>query len=262
MEVVVPSRSDGGGGAAASGVRAAREGLGVCVVTDVLEVTPRVRRVTLRGEGLREAVATGPDQRVKLSFPASHRFSGDAAEVALARRRRRTYTLLDLDPASGTATVDFVLHPAGVAAAWAAEAVPGDEVMLTAPVGGFEVPDDADEVVLVADETGLPALQAIAAGLAPSTKVRAFVEIADAGERQPIPSGADLEITWLERDGAPHGGPMTRLAADLAASVSPQVAVWIAGEAAAVRTLRNALITDAGVDRHRIDAVAYWTEGR
>ncbi len=242
--------------------RAAREGLGVCSVTEVVDVTPRMRRVTIRGEGLRAAVATGPDQRVKLSFPASHRFTGDADEAALARRRRRTYTLLRLDNENGRAEVDFVLHSAGVAAEWARQAVPGDELMLTAPVGGYEPAVGADEVVLVADETGLPALQAIVAGLAPSTSARAFVEIADAEEQQPIPSDADLEITWLERDGAPHGEPMARLAADLVASVSPQVAVWIAGEAAAVRTLRNALITDAGVDRHRIDAVAYWTQGR
>lgn len=255
-----------------SGVRAPREGLGVCVATDVVEVTPRMRRVFLRGDGLREAVATGPDQRVKLSFPASHRFTGAADEAALARRRRRTYTLLHLDPESGTATVDFVLHPGGVAATWAAEAVPGDEVMLTAPVGGFEVPGDADEVVLVADETGLPALQAIVAGLragaeggagAWSVPIRAYVEVADAAERQPEPaSSAGVQATWLARDGAPHGAPMAALAPELAASVSPQVAVWIAGEAAAVRDLRNALITDAGVDRHRIDAVAYWTKGR
>lgn len=246
-----------------SGVRrAAREGLGVCVVTEVADVTPRMRRVTFRGDGLREAVATGPDQRVKLSFPASHRFTGEADEAALARRRRRTYTLLRLDAEAGEATVDFVLHPGGVAATWAAEAVPGDELMLTAPVGGFQVPSDADEVVLVADETGLPALQAIAADLGPDVQARAFVEIADAAERQEIPSSADLAVTWLERDGVDHGSPTAALAPSLAASVSPQVAVWIAGEAAAVRTLRNALITDAGVDRHRIDAVAYWTKTR
>lgn len=251
--------------------RGAREGLGVCVVTEVVDVTPRMRRISFRGDGLREAAATGPDQRVKLSFPASHRFTGEADEAALARRRRRTYTLLDLDTEAGTATVDFVLHPGGVAATWAEEAVPGDELMVTAPVGGFATPADADEVVLVADETGLPALQAIVAGLLAGkgpggpVPVRAYIEVADAGERQAQPANSDdpsVQVTWLERDGAPHGEPMTALAAELVAGVSSQVAVWIAGEASAVRALRNALITDAGVDRRRIDAVAYWTKPR
>lgn len=250
------------GGPVPSRAPRSRDGLGVCVVTGVTDVTPRMRRITFRGEGLRLAVATGPDQRVKLSFPQGRTFTGDAAELSVSRRKRRTYTLLHLDTEAGTAVVDFVLHPGGVAGQWAQNARPGDELMLTAPVGGFEVPADADEVVLVADETGLPALQAIAAQLPADVPARAFVEVADAAEHQPVPSPAALDLTWLNRDGADHGSLITGLAHTLPGTVTPESVVWIAGEAAAVRELRTALITEAGLHRHRIDAVAYWTTSR
>ncbi|MBO3128531.1 siderophore-interacting protein [Dermatophilus congolensis] len=247
-------------------VRRAREGLGVCVVTAVEDVTPRMRRVTFSGSGLAEAVATGPDQRVKLSFPDSHRFTGDADEMSRARRKRRTYTLLWLDAQAGEATVDFVLHPGGVAAAWASQVQVGDELMLTAPVGGFVPVEGAEEVVLVADETGLPALQAIVASLTAELPVRAFVEVADAAEHQPVRSvtGAEVDVVWMDRGGAAHGSRMSELAASLPGEVSARSSVWIAGESAAVRQLRNALVTQGGLDRHQVDAVAYWTkaEGR
>lgn len=242
--------------------RKAREGAGVCVITAARNVTPRMRRITFTGPGLHGTTPTGPDQRVKLSFPIARRFTGDAGEAAAARRKRRTYTLLHLDPEAGTAVVDFVLHPGGVAATWAATAETGDELMLTAPVGGYVAPADADQIVLIADETGLPALQAIAASLDVAVPVRAYAEIHDSAEQQPVSSSSVVEVEWMPRDGAAHGSHIAALAARLIPTVGEKAAFWIAGEAAGVRTLRNALITEAGLDRHRIDAVAYWTRGR
>ncbi len=247
----------------------ARTGLGTVTVVRAYDVTARMRRVEFTGEGLRDAVSTGPGERVKVTFPERGRFTGDPAEEAVVRRRRRTYTLVDLDPRAGTARIDFVLHPGGVGAAWAAAAQPGDQMRLTSPAGGFTVPGDAGEIVLIADETGLPAAQAIAASLPGGASTRAYLEIADPGERQEVPSPANLSLTWLERDGAPYGEPMTALADRLTGAgpgpgeaLRADAVVWIAGESAAVRTLRTALITQAGLDRHRIDAVAYWTQGR
>lgn len=242
----------------------ARGGLGVCAVVSICDVTPKMRRVTFTGAGLRGLVATGPDQRVKVSFPSAARFGDDPAQLAAARRRRRTYTLLAVDPVAGTAVIDFVLHDGGVASTWAQHAAAGDEVLLSAPVGGYVLPDDASELVMVADETGLPAAQAIAANLPPGLPARAYLEIADSAQRQPIPSPATLRVTWLERAGAEHGQPMSALAQEWtdpagADSVRADAAVWIAGESAAVRCLRTALVAQVGLDRHRVDATAYWT---
>lgn len=224
-------------------------------------------RVDLRGEGLVGAVATGPDQRIKLAFPDGRTFGDDPAEAGRARRRRRTYTLLDLDAETGTATVEFAVHEGGLAGDWAADAQPGDELDLTGPVGAWELDADATELVLACDETGVPALLAIAETVASgesagasAPRIRAFVEVADAGERRDLPAG--VETTWLLRSDHPGVAPgdlLGALADTLSCDDSAQA--WVAGEAQAVLKLRAHLQGDLGLQRARISAVAYWTRG-
>lgn len=235
-----------------------RRGPARCVVTAVTRPMPRMVRVELRGDDLVGVQPTGPDQRVKLAFPTGRAFGDDPGEAAAARRRRRTYTLLDLDPETGSAAVEFVLHGGGLAGPWAGRAQPGDELDLTGPVGTCEIDASAPEHVLICDETGIPAARAILGELVSAgvSAVRAHVEIADEHERVPLPVG---DVSWLVRGDRTHGAPMAALARSL--SCSPQAQVWIAGEAEAVRALRTHVVADLGLDRRRISAVAYWTVG-
>ena len=234
---------------------------GICVVAAVTPVTPRMVRLSLRGPGLVGLTDQGPDQRVKVGFPEGRRFGGDPGEVSRARRRRRTYTLLHLDPATGSADIDFVLHGHGLAAEWAREAQIGDEVALTAPIGRAHLHEnDGSAHLLICDETGLPALRAILAALPPGRAARAFIEIHDEAERQPLPSPADVDITWLTRGGQRPDAPLSALTeADL--TVDPATQVWIAGESDTVRLLRTLLLTQVGVERSHMTAVAYWQRG-
>lgn len=234
-----------------------RAGVSRCRVTSVSRPTPHLARVEIVSDDLVGVAPAGPDQRVKVAFPEGRVFGDDPAEMSRSRRRRRTYTLLDLDPERGTAAVEFVLHGSGLASEWAAGAQPGDEVALTTPVGRFELPDSCAELVLVSDESGLPALRAIAAGLPEGLAARAYVEVADDAERADIPSPAALDVTWLVRA---TGATIGDLVGEL--TCADDGFVWIAGESDAVRDLRTHLITDAGLHRSRITAVAYWQRGR
>lgn len=239
-----------------------------CRVTAVSRPTPRMVRVELSGPGLVGASATGPDQRVKLAFPDSRRFGDDPAEAGRARRRRRTYTLLDLDPDQGSAVVEFVLHEGGLAGDWADAAQPGDELDLTGPVGAWELDPGASQLVLACDETGVPALLAIAAepavgALAARGGVRAYVEVDDAAERRELPEAVD--VTWLLRSEHPDILPGELLGA-LEATLTcddcdDEAQAWVAGEAQAVLRLRAHLQGALGLQRARISAVAYWTRG-
>lgn len=249
-----------------------RRGPARCVVTAVSRPTPRMVRVQLRGDDLVGVEPTGPDQRVKLAFPAGRTFGDDPAEAASARRRRRTYTLLDLDPAAGTAALEFVVHGSGIAGPWATQARPGDELDVTGPVGGYEIDPSADEHLLICDETGIPAARAILRALAaagangvsahveiPDEHERSALQLDDIGGRGSLGGIGRVDIDWLVRADRPHGEPMTRLAQTL--SCSPLAQVWIAGEAEAVRALRTRVVAGLGLDRRRVSAVAYWTAG-
>lgn len=239
-----------------------RGGTHRCAVTAVTRLTPRMIRTSLAGPGLVGLEPAGPDQRVKLAFPQGRTFGDDPEEMSRARRRRRTYTLLHLDPRAGTAEVDFVLHGGGLAGEWAAHAQMGDEVALTTPVGRFEA-GHTPWLLLACDETGLPALREILTGLEAGRRVRAYVEVHDDAERQQLPCAADLEVTWLTRadTGAEPGALLAALADDVTCD-APQTSAWIAGESEAVRRLRTALVTRVGLDRKRVAAVAYWQAGR
>jgi NADPH-dependent ferric siderophore reductase len=116
----------------------------------------------------------------------------------------------------------------------------------------------ADWTLLVADETGLPALIAIAESLPAGHPVIALAEIEDEGERQAIACAADLDVRWVSRAARP-AGTTTVLADALAALELPDGAaqVWGGGEALAMRSVRDHLRA-AGIPRAAMDVLGYW----
>lgn len=232
-----------------------------CVVTGVEALNPRMTRVHLQGDDLVGVQPVGPDQRATLLFPEDGRFTGQADELARARRRRRTYTVLDLDPQAGTAAIDFVLHGDGVAAGWAATAEPGHELDVTGPAGRLHLDPRATSWLLVADETGLPALEAILRWLPDAAQVEAHVEIAGEQERRPLPQRDGMNVVWWSR--AHHGTVPGEHVAALGPllQIGPEAVAWVAAEASAVSALRAHLQGELGLDRRRVSATPYWRAG-
>jgi NADPH-dependent ferric siderophore reductase len=127
----------------------------------------------------------------------------------------------------------------------------------------FRPPEDTDLVLLWGDETALPALSAILESLPAGQRVRAWLEVRDAGDIQDLVTEADAEITWLVagRTGA-EGSPMA-LGALRDAQLPPaeRPYVWMAGESGCVKELRRHFVRERGVDRRRVTFVGYWRQG-
>ncbi|MEV7026331.1 siderophore-interacting protein, partial [Kitasatospora sp. NPDC093558] len=85
----------------------------------------------------------------------------------------------------------------------------------------------------------------------------AFVEVADAAERQPLDGAADLTVRWVHRGDARPGAPLAEAvrAAELPAGTP---FAWLAGEAGAVRALRRHLVEERGVPKEFVDFSGYW----
>lgn len=232
-----------------------------CIVTAVEPLSPRMTRVHLRGNDLLGVHPVGPDQRATLLFPENGRFTGEAGELARARRRRRTYTLLDLEPQAGTVAIDFALHGEGVAAGWAAVAEPGHELDVTGPTGRFHLDRHATSWLLVADETGLPALEAILRWLPQSAQVEVHVEVADEQERRALPQRDGINVVWWSRSerGTAPGELVTALGPHL--QIGSDAVAWVAAEASAVSALRAHIQGERGLDRRRVSATPYWRAG-
>jgi NADPH-dependent ferric siderophore reductase len=236
---------------------------GIATVTTRRLVTPRMARFTLTAPAFADLGVEEPGEIITLGW------CEQGEELVLPeqgwrfRRGReqhwRNFTVRAYRPARAEIDVDFFLHgDLGHASAWALRATPGDRVGYAGPRIHFAHDPAADWTLLVADETGLPALLAIAESLPGGHPVLALAEIHDDGERQPVDCAAALDLGWVSRDGRP-AGTTTVLADALRAAALPAGAAqaWGGGEALAMRAVRDVLRA-AGIPRAAMQVLGYW----
>lgn len=252
--------------------------LEVCRVADV---TPGMRRVTLTGTQLETFTnadghvepaftSTGFDDDIRLLFA----YPGETdpvlpvmvdGSVTFAAGRRplaRAYTVRRYDPRTRELEVDFVVHGSGVATAWARGAGPGDRMHIAGPSVSQGLPEDCEHLLVVGDETALPAIARLLEGLPADTRGQVFVEIANSAHIQSVRELPGVSVTWLPREGAEPGTTSLLLDAVTAAEwCDERVFAWLAGEQATVRSLRRYLIRDRGIAKTDIDFTGYWKRG-
>ena len=298
-------------------------------VVAVDRLSPSFVRVELGGPCLADFGVDGPlyDQRIKLVFPGvpggpPPSFAGAdeswfdtwLARPEEERGHMRTYTVRELrgEGPDTRLVVDVVVHPdehgdVGPGCAWAARAAVGDRVVLLGPrkgqlYGGIEFdPGTAKRLLLVGDETAVPAICATLGLLAPDATGAAFLEVPTAADVQDVEHPAGVEVVWLPREGAAHGSVLqAAVLAHLGVGAAPveepedvdpdlwetptysssgeEVATspappaehrqdlgdlyaWIAGESGLVTALRRVLVKDLGVDRRQVAFMGYWRKG-
>ena len=202
-------------------------------VVRVDRLSPSFVRVELGGPCLADFGVDGPlyDQRIKLVFPGvpggpPPSFAGaDAswfdtwlARPEAERGHMRTYTVRDVrgEGADTRLVVDVVVHPddhgdVGPGCAWAARATVGDRIVLLGPrkgqfYGGIEFdPGTAQRLLLVGDETAVPAICATLGQLPSDATGAAFLEVPTAADVQDVEHPDGVEVVWLAREGGPHG---------------------------------------------------------
>jgi len=228
-------------------------------------VTPGMLRVTLGGAELAGFVSAAADDHVKVFFPpppgapAAATAAGDpAAALAMAR----DFTPRRFDPERLELDIEFALHGTGPAAEWALQAAPGQQLSIGGPRGSFVLSGEFDWYLLVADETGLPAIARWLAELPATARAFVIAEVADAAEEQPFATAARLRCTWLHRGSAPAGRSERLLAALRAFDAPPGVGyTWIACESNVARALRQLLLAERGFDKRWVKASGYWKLG-
>jgi NADPH-dependent ferric siderophore reductase len=246
-------------------------------VLRVRDLTPGMRRITLGGAQLGAFTSNGHDvpalrtegfdDHVKFFFPAE-----EGAEPVLPRQNvssldwpederpvSKDYTPVRFDPATGEIDFDFVRHEGGFAASWAERTAPGDTTWIAGPKMSHGHPEGADWLLVIGDETALPAIGRWLAEMPEGTRARVFVEIGDDSHRQELPTRADAEITWVSRNGAPAGTTdlLERAVRDMEWPEGT-VFAWAAGEAMALKGIRRHLAADRGVPRDHTHITGYW----
>jgi NADPH-dependent ferric siderophore reductase len=243
----------------------------VTSVAAVEDVHPHLRQITFRGGDLATFTPLGPDTflylllpppgRTDLTIDQSFTWSRYDAMPESERPVGAYYTVRRWRPEQQEMDVLCVLHgDTGPASAWAARAEPGDPVALWGPRTAYEPPPDTDWYLLVADETGLPAVAAIIESLPEGTPVRVVAEADGPAERQELPDAPGVEVTWLYREGAPAGTITDRVAEAVRALSWPDGTpyVWGGGESRAMTAVRRHVRREVGLPRERVSLVAYW----
>ncbi|NIE76379.1 siderophore-interacting protein [Pantoea sp. Ap-967] len=280
-----------------------------------IALSPSLTRLVFTGPDVAEMTTLAPDQRVKLFFPATdgslpilpndtHWKAAHSALPAAQRPPMRTYTIRALRREALEVDVDFVLHGVnGPASAWATHALVGDRLQMIAPnlahvgdPGGYEwkPPQGVRNVLLVGDETALPAIAGILEQLAdnqPELAVQAFIEVPMEADCLALRHSPATRLHWLPRDllHANQGQAMlhavrelaslpqgqsganvrledvdidTRILWELASSAGGLFHAWVAGESATVMDIRRHLIKERGLPRESLTLMGYWRAGR
>ncbi|MFC7619225.1 siderophore-interacting protein [Microlunatus sp. GCM10028923] len=237
-------------------------------------------RVTVGGADLARFVPLGFDQWFRLFLPVP----GGTLErvpsrlttlsyarfLTVARLERpvlRNYTVRAFRPAGPEGPeldIDFVRHgsaadgTAGPATVWAETCAPGDLAALLDEGVGFNPPGDTDRLVLVTDETGLPAAAGILASLPEGTRGTAVIELPAAGDRQDLTVPFGVEVTWVTRadPAAVPGCAALATAVELAGPGNTGYG-WVVGEQSLATGLRRHWVR-TGTPKDRVMFCGYW----
>ncbi len=232
-------------------------------------VSPRLLRVTLGGADLADFVSASFDDHVKVFFPAPGADKPVLPEVGpngivfpegQPRPAARDYTPRRYDATRQELDIEFVLHGDGPASTWAAQAQPDQYLGVGGPRGSFVIPHDFDWHLLIGDDTALPAIARRLEELGAGTRAVVVLEVADAAAQIALTSEASIAVHWLHRQDAAEGSLLEPALRGLALP-DGEGYVWAAGEAAAMRTVRQHLVNERGIGKARIRASAYWKRG-
>ncbi|KSM23751.2 siderophore-interacting protein [Pseudomonas aeruginosa] len=282
------------------------------------QLSPALTRFVFGGPEVAEMKTLAADQRIKIFFPdasgqppslpgGSEWYQAYRSVEPARRPPMRTYTIRALRAEQEEVEVEFVLHGEnGPASAWATHARIGDRLQLAAPnrqygddPGGYEwkPPAGVRHILLIADETALPAVAGILeelAGEAEPPVVEAFLEVPGEADILDLPAIPGARLHWLPRHQAGihsrNGERMIEAARqarlperevaggaaqeledidideeilwELASPESGSFYAWVAGESAAVMAIRRYLVQERGIDKRHLTLMGYWRLGK
>lgn len=246
---------------------------------------PSLARVTLGGGEIADLTPMGFDQWFRLFLPTGGIDSLRHVPQALTTASYARFMLVPADerPIIRNYTirayretgihgegpeidVDLVAHGSpeegtcGPASTWAQTCAVGDEVAIIDEGAIYAGPEEA-QVLLAADESGLPALAGILRDLPCAAQGVAVVEVPHPDDRHDLGGPDGVEVRWVVR-GAPGGRPGTAALAELATVPVPEgeVYAWVAGESDLATSARRHWVRH-GIPKAQISFCGYWKSG-
>ena len=267
-------------------VKPETQGLIHLTVLRTERLSPHWMRVTLGGGEIEQFRPMGYDQLFRIFLPLggdeglerlpakAHKLFGYLKYLRIpdgVRPVMRNYTVRAYRPATAVAgaeiDVDFVLHgsaadgTAGPASRWAETCRPGESVVIIDEGLAFNPERGVDRVVLVADETGLPAIAGICATLPADASGLAIMEVPSAEDALDFPHPAGVAVRWIVRDGDAKPGTLALQALREAALPDAPFHAYLVGEQALPTDGRRHLVAERDVAKDLVSFCGYWRVG-
>jgi NADPH-dependent ferric siderophore reductase len=226
---------------------------GIAEVAAVTAVTPTMARFTLTHPTFADFGIEEPGEIITLGW------CDEGEELVLPQlgwrfpggreQHWRNYTVRAIRPEQAEVDVDFFLHgDAGRAAAWAERAQRGDRVGFAGPRLHWKGLNGYDWSLLVADETGLPALLAILETLPANHR---SIAIAGADDPQEIETTADVDLRWMP------AADIVDAVRELSLPDGPG-AVWGGGHSPVMTKIRQHVRAQRNFPRGAVQVLGYW----
>lgn len=174
------------------------------------------------------------------------------------RPRGAYYSVRHHRPRDHELDLDIVVHEGGAASAWASDAGPGDPAALWGPRVLFQPPDDTAWLLLVADDTGVPAMLSILEHVPATVPVIAVAEVADAAEVRSVDPRPGIDLRWLCRDDL--DSTACQVLRSVAVPEGPGYA-WGGGEHQWIQDLDLFVHGELDLPPERRSFTSYWRQG-
>lgn len=240
----------------------------ITTVTSVVDITPRIRQITVSG-GLDGFRPLAPDQFVYVLAPPHGRthltidadFSWERyTEMPDADRPVGAYyTVRRWDPGAGALDLWVVLHGHhGDGERWARSAAVGDPVALWGPRQAYERPERCRSVLLLGDETALPAIAAILESLSAGDRATVVIDAHEPAGGVELRSAAEVSmVSIVSIDGA-GANPLLDAVERLAGEIDGDTYVWGGAESRQISAVRRFVRDTIGLPRDQVSLTGYW----
>jgi len=246
----------------------------VAEVVRAARISPGIIRVTLGGEALDRFEPMGFDQWFRLFLPPTDdvvanfdlpkkiNLLGYVQFLAMPKATRpvmRNYTVREFRAAERELDIDFVAHgDNGPASRWAGSARAGDTVALLDQGIMFAPVEGVDWQLLVADESGLPAVAGILRDMPRDSVGHAFIEVPDAADAQPLDPPAGMTVHWLVRGHDDRPGALALATVQDFDLPEGSVYAYLVGEQSLPTSLRRWLVNTRGVPKANVTFCGFW----
>jgi len=249
-------------------------------------LAPHWVRVTLGGGEIAKFRPMGYDQWFRLFIPVTgdaglervpakaHKLFGYLKFLRIPDGERpvmRNYSVREYRPATAERgaeiDVDFVLHgsaaegTAGPASRWAETCEPGDRVLIIDEGLTFNPERGTDRVLLVGDETALPAIASICASLPETASGQVILEAPSAEDALEFEHPSGVSVQWIVRPQGTHPGSLALTALRDTELPDAPFHTYAAGEQSLASGVRKQLVGERDVDKNTVSFCGYWKIG-